>query len=171
MILPPPRSTLFPYTTLFRSIVKEHVSLVRQIGNHNVGTSVVIVIAEINSHAGESLAIFVVAHARKQTNFRERTIPIVVIQKALDRVIGDKDIGESIAIVVRKRDAESLAVWVGDSRLLRNICEGTVAIIVIKDVRESRVVVGMAIGANSQRRFLTTVAIVLECPIDVTRNE
>src|SRR5690242_21405318 len=36
MIRPPPTSTLFPYTTLFRSMLPELVGVVREISTHNV---------------------------------------------------------------------------------------------------------------------------------------
>src|SRR5260221_666872 len=36
MIRRPPRSTLFPYTTLFRSLIRRHVPLVRRIALHMI---------------------------------------------------------------------------------------------------------------------------------------
>ena len=50
---------------------------------------------------------------------REGAVSVVVIEETLHRIVGDENIGETIAIVVRERDAQSLAIGIGDSGLLR----------------------------------------------------
>ena len=100
--------------------------------------AIVVVVAEVDSHACESLAVLVVADAGEKTDFGESAVAIVVVEEALHGVVGDKNIGEAIAVVVGKGNAESLAMRIGDSGLLGNVGEGAVPIVVIEDIASRR---------------------------------
>src|SRR5258708_16948961 len=84
MIRRPPRSTLFPYTTLFRSIVIEEAATETK---HSTGGS---------------------GNPRPIADFIKRALSIVVpkvIRVVLE--VGDEQIQKAVVVVVSKRDAHS----------------------------------------------------------------
>ena len=93
-----------------------------------------------------------------------------MVEKALHRVVSDKDVSEAVAVVVGERDSQSFAAGIGDTRLLRNVGEGAVAVIVIQNVGDAVIVVGMTVGTVAGL-LLPAVAVGLETPIQVARNE
>ena len=119
-------------------VAKKHVAFVGEIGDHDIGTAIIIVVAEIRAHAGEGLAILVVSNARQQPDFAERAVAVVVVEKTLHRIVGDEDVGEAIAVVVGERDAQSFAIGIGDAGFLGNVGEGAVSIVVIENVGRRR---------------------------------
>src|SRR5258708_15572388 len=133
-------------------IAKQHIALVGEIRHDDIGQAIVVVVAEVDSHACEGLAVFVVAHAGEQADFAKRAVAIVVIEETLHRIVRYKNIGKTIAVVVGKGNSEPLATRIGDSGLLRNIGESTVAVVVIEDIRQAVVVIGVAVGTNAVGR-------------------
>ncbi len=81
-------------------VAKQHVAFVGEIGDHDIGTAVIIVIGEIGAHPGKCLAVLVVANPCQQAGFGESAVSIVVVEKTLHRIVGDENIGETIAVVV-----------------------------------------------------------------------
>src|SRR5215467_3454944 len=133
--------------------------------------TIIVVVAEVDSHASEGLAILVIADAGKKADFVEGTVSIIVVEKALDRVVCDKNIREAIPIVVGKGNTQPLAMRIGDSSPLRNVGEGTVTVVVIQDIRQAIVVIRMAVRTDPIRRSFAAIAVGLECPINVASDE
>src|SRR6266436_405085 len=75
--------------------------------DYKVRKSVVVVIGKINSHAGEAAAIRIHRCLGDQAYFIKCSIPLVLVQKFRDRIIGDKNVNASIVVVVRNRDTQS----------------------------------------------------------------
>src|SRR5580700_5076561 len=81
--------------------------LISERSDNKVRKSVVVVIGKINSHAGKGVAIDIYSRLGDQAYFIKCSIPLVCIQKFRDRIIGDKNVNASIAVVVRNRDTQS----------------------------------------------------------------
>src|SRR3712207_7638278 len=73
MIRRPPRSTLFPYTTLFRSPRHAHRALL-----------------------GARLAV---GHARERGRLLERAVAVVPVEVVVGRVVGDEEVGPAVVVV------------------------------------------------------------------------
>src|SRR5207253_1257968 len=86
------------------------------------------------AHARKGLPVLVVAHSGQQSHFRESAIPVVVVQEALHRVIGHKDIGETVAVVIGKTHSQALAVRIRYTGFGGDIGERAVAIVVVERV-------------------------------------
>src|SRR5207245_4640306 len=106
----------------------------------------------------------------EQPDCDERAVASVVVEKALHRVVSDKDVSEAVAVVVGERDSQSFSAGIGDTRLLRNVGEGAVAVIVIQNVGDAVIVVGMTVGTVAGL-LLPAVAVGFETPIQVARDE
>src|SRR5580704_7824342 len=87
-------------------VVEERVDLTRQHGHQDIRATVVIVVLENRAHAGDGLAGVGEPRTSFQREFGKRAIAIVVEEKLAHPVIGHKYIGESVAIVIGKRDSE-----------------------------------------------------------------
>ncbi len=81
-------------------VVEKHVALVGKVSDNDVRPAVIIVVAEVDSHAGERLSIFVVPNPGEQAYFRKGAFSIFVIQKTLNRIVSNEYIGKSIAVIV-----------------------------------------------------------------------
>ena len=93
-----------------------------------------------------------------------------MVQKALHGIVGDKNISETVAVVIGKTHSQAFAVRIRYTGFGRDIGESAVAVIVIEDVCHTVVIVGMAVGAKAGFLF-STIAIALECPVHVPRNK
>src|SRR5207302_489908 len=151
-------------------VVEQHVALVGKLRHHNVRQAVIIEVAEVRAHARKGLPVLVVAHSGQQSHFRESAIPVVVVQEALHRVIGHKDIGETVAVVIGKTHSQALAVRIRYTGFGGDIGERAVAIVVIEDVRHAVVIVGMTVGAETGS-LLSAIAIRLKGPVHISSNQ
>ena len=102
-------------------VAEQPVALVRQIGDEHIGPAVVVVIAEVDTHAGERLPILVQRDAREQPLFGEGALASVVEQEAREGVVGHVDVDPAIVIVIGEGDAETLARRARDARLHRDV--------------------------------------------------
>src|SRR5258708_1317621 len=88
-------------------------------------------------------------------------------QILLHAVVGNIDVGESIAIVIGKGDAQTVSLLCGNSRALAHVLEGAVAPVVVKNVgragKLSRWTIGVKVAA--------AVLAVLRVPLHVARHE
>src|SRR5258708_25342272 len=88
-------------------------------------------------------------------------------QILLHAVVGNIDVGESIAIVIGKGDAQTVSLLCGNSRALAHVLEGAVAPVVVKNVgragKLSRWTIGVKVAA--------AVLAVLLVPLPVSRHE
>jgi hypothetical protein len=81
--------------------------LIGERSDNKVSKSVVVVIGEINSHTGKGAAIGIYSRLGDQAYFIKCAIPLVLVQKFGNRIVGDKNVNASIAVVVRNRDTQS----------------------------------------------------------------
>ena len=153
-----------------RILTEQHVALVGQVRDDNVGAAVVVVIGEVDAHAREGLAVLVEADACDQADLREGSVALVVEQKALNRIVGDVDVGEAVVVVVGERDAQPLARRLRDGRRGRHIGERPIAVVVEQQVGHALEVVRMAVRPVA-RLFPAAVTVVLKRPLHVARDE
>src|SRR6185369_11114063 len=135
--------------------------------DYKVRKSVVVVIGKINSHACKRVAIGIDSRLGDQAYFIERSISLVLVQKFRDRIIRDKNVDPSIAVVVGNRDTQSFA-WFCEIALLRDFCEMPVTIVVIYQGRNWPKLIGMAIRPITRLVFSTPD--VFEVPLQVARD-
>src|SRR5271156_2240321 len=89
-----------------------------------------------------------VSDAGLQANLFEFLSREIVEKKIPGGIVRNEYIHETIAIIIRKRNAHALAHFPSDPGLLRYISESPVAIISIKRVVQRSVELGMAVPAN-----------------------
>ena len=94
----------------------DRITLIRQRRDEDVREAVFVVIRRVYAHAGEGLAVFVIADACRQRDVCEGAVAAIVIQRLAHAVIGDNDVGPAIIIYVGDGDAERLACGVGNLR-------------------------------------------------------
>src|SRR4029077_19476186 len=149
-------------------VLIESVALVGEIGDDQVGPAVIVVIGEVDAHAGISAAVAVDGYLRRQTHFFKRAITLVVVEELDHGVVGDKEIDVAIAIVVRQRNAESFAS-LRKANFLGDFGEMAVSIIVVDQGRNRLEDVGMAIGAVAF--FVLAAPDVFKIPLNVSQND
>ena len=115
-----------------RLFLVERVSLVGQVGHHDIRPAIVVVVGEVDAHAGIGLPFGVHRNARLQADLLEGSIRLLVEEKLRHRVVGDVEVDASVAVVVRNGDAESFGRLV-EPELMRNLGEMTVAVVVIHE--------------------------------------
>src|SRR5207244_4777244 len=151
-------------------VAKEHVAFIGKVSDNDVGKTIVIVIAEVHAHAGEGLSVFVVSHSGKQARLAKRTVSVVVIKKALHRIVGHEDIRNPVPAVISKCHPKALAMRIRDSGFLGNIRKRSVSIVVIENVGHTFVIVRMAVSTIS-RPLLSAKAVGFEAPVHITCDE
>src|ERR1700728_3883506 len=110
-----------------------------------IRSPVVVDIAEINPHTCNGPAVFVIGYAGRERDIGKCSIAIIVQQEVRKGIVGNKDVGETIAIIVGKCEAHALTRILGNTRLLGYIRERTVTIIPIQKIRRAPIFVGRAI--------------------------
>ena len=78
----------------------KRIEFILEVGDDEIESPVIIIVAKISSHAAFSATVFAEANPRQQAGFRKRAIAIVVIEEILRRVIGDIEIQIAIIIVI-----------------------------------------------------------------------
>src|SRR5271165_1949280 len=78
----------------------ERVNLAGQVGDDQVGQSVVVVVRKVHAHSGVCVTFAVHGYARLQGNFFERAIPSIVVKKFGHGVVGEKQIDAAVAVIV-----------------------------------------------------------------------
>ena len=98
-------------------VAEQHVGFIGKIRDDNVRTAIIVVISEINAHAGEGIAVPIEACSTSQSDFGERSVAVVVKQERPDRVVCDKDIDPAVIVVISESYPECFALFRLDSRL------------------------------------------------------
>ena len=109
---------------------------------------IVVHIAEINAHARQGVAFFVICNARLKADLLKSLSIDVMEEEVWAVVVGDKNIGPAIVVIVGEGDAQSLALDLGDSGLHRDIGERTVAVVAVQSVGQR----SEAAGAGNRAR-------------------
>src|SRR5260370_12125450 len=79
-------------------------------------------------------------------NLLESAVAFVVKQVLLHSVIGNIDVGKSIAVVVSEGHAQPMSLLGGDSRTFAHVFKGTVAAIVVEYVGGARTLTRRTLG-------------------------
>ena len=110
-------------------------------GVPQVRPPVVVHVFEIYSHAGESAAALGIGDTGFQRNLFELFAAEIMKEEVGMIVVGDKNIDESIMVVVGDGHAHSLPEELGDSRFRGDIGKGAVAIVAVQGIREVCIIV------------------------------
>src|SRR6202035_868339 len=148
-------------------IVIHTVNFSRQFRHDDVWPPIVILILKDHAHDRQPATIFRKRRASFESEFREGSVAIVVKQKLLHSVIRYKNIREAILVVVCKSHTQRPSLLRRDTGALAYIGEGSIAIIVIKNVCRGgkffRRTIGVVIAA--------AIFVVLCVPLHIAGNE
>src|SRR5262249_47459679 len=102
-------------------VVIERKHLVGEITDDQALSSGAVVVGRVHAHARARNAIFTERHPGWNGFLAECAVAIVAIQFVGLRVVGDEDVGPSVAVVVKDSDTETLRGWLRKTGLLRYI--------------------------------------------------
>ena len=142
-------------------------SLIVQGDQGDVRESVVVHVAKIHAHAGNEIPVLRQRHPGGHSHFLE-LVPEIVEQRIVVAVVGDKQIGTPVQVVVRHADAHALADMAADSPLRGDVPERAVAVIQEKRIRLPFVEPRMAVVGGSLKAAQRLVAVL---PLQIVENE
>src|SRR5208282_757777 len=142
-----------------------HQAVVLRVGHPEIHAPVAIDICKYRTHGGRVLAVLSVGDALLGSDFFKRAVVLVVEEEVLGLIVGDIDVGITIAVIIRCRDAHGAAFVGANSGLVGHVGEGSVAVVVIKAVRLGGVIerAGIVVGG--------IVLAILGIELDVTPDE
>src|ERR1700732_3211619 len=111
-------------------VAEQHVSLIKQIADKNIGPAVIIVVLEVDSHPRECLSILVKGCADRKAHFFERPISTVMEDLLRRRVVGDDNIRPPIQIKIVDRYTQTFPRRKNQTGLGCHIGESAIAIVV-----------------------------------------
>ncbi len=114
------------------SIVEKGVALKTQIVDQQVEPTVVVVVGNVQAHAGKIVPVVVSRDAGAQANFLESAVPLVVQQHLWPHVVRDKNVGPSIVIVVADVQAQAFDSQSGNTGFDGDVFEAPAALVVIE---------------------------------------
>src|ERR1035437_6548395 len=129
-------------------VVKNGVLLVAERADENVRPTIVVVVGKIDTHPGETAAVFVVGDALFQAHFLKAALPEIMEELLGPVVVGDDDIRPTVAVVIVKCDAETVSRGGANSGLLRSVCKRSVAVVAVGQVRHLPELVWVAVGTS-----------------------
>src|SRR5437016_14558389 len=88
-------------------------------------------------------------------------------KKLLHPVIGDKNIGSPVVVVVIEGHTQGFALYCLNPRVAANVAEGPVAIIVIEDARRGAELIGPAVDAKTR----AAENVVRDVPVEIPGHE
>src|SRR5882762_2783668 len=147
------------------SVSIQGIHLIGEVGNHQIRQTIVIVVREIDSHAGERATIAIDGRVAHQRHLFEGAIALIVVERLERGIVRDKNIRMPITIIVRKRETQTLA-RLGDPNLPRNLGEVSVPIVVVNQgcnrLEEIRVTI------CSISLFVFPAPDIVEVPLQIT---
>ena len=114
--------------------MENNIRIVRKLGDEQVGKAIVVIILKNHAHAGGHSAAFREARASIETTFGKRTIAVVVEKKLICGVVRDKNVRESVAVIIGERDPQAMALLRGDAGSDADILKRAVSPIVVEDI-------------------------------------
>ena len=96
-------------------VVKHPIGLAGQGGHDYVRPSVIIIVLQNHSHTRQGHAIHKQSSACLQAHLGESAIMVIVKQMLLHAVISDVDVGETITVVVRECDSQTVPFFGGNA--------------------------------------------------------
>src|SRR6185369_5461456 len=102
----------------------KRVVFVGEVADEDVELAVVIIIAGGHAHAALLAAILVDGGARAEANLFERAVAFVSVVEVWRRVVGNKDVDQTIVIEIAGENAETvITIGVRNARLFRDVGE------------------------------------------------
>jgi hypothetical protein len=101
-------------------VLIESKLLVGQIRDDKIGKAVIVVVSEVNAHAGIGISAIVNRNFGGESDFLERAVAFVVLEELWHGVVGDENVNVPVAIVISDGNAQALAGF-RDSDLLRKL--------------------------------------------------
>ena len=152
-----------------RSVVDVQVgALPRELGHEEVFVAVAVEVAGGHPHAGLSFPVGGQCDPREQRRFLERAVTLIDPQQIGFAVVGHVDVDPSVAVEIRRHDAECRPEFSADERLRAHVGECSVAEVAIEPVRPSPVNLRRAVVPRA--RHVGTFPIVLQRVIDVVAD-
>src|SRR3984893_4963848 len=148
-------------------VVINDVGLRRKLRDEKVGKAIVIVILKNNAHAGEHLAVACKGRTCVQAAFRKSAVSVVVKKKLLGDIVGHKDVGKAVTIIVGESYSQPMALFRGNAGGHTHILKRAVSPVAIQNVRDRSKFAGRAI----RRPFRAARFALLHAPIEIAGNE
>src|SRR5436190_24192707 len=99
-------------------------SLPVEVSNKEILQTISVVIGRIHTHTRTRVAIGRISYSRLESNLLEPGVPAIDEQEIRNRVIGNKQIQQSVVVDIRSHRAEDFAFRVSNSRRLRDVGKG-----------------------------------------------
>src|SRR6266446_5529710 len=148
-------------------VVKDGIGLARQSCDDHVRLAVIIVVLKDHAHAGQGPSIQIQRRSRLQRHFGKCAVAIVVKQILLHAIVGNIDVGKSVAIVIGERHTQTVPFLGCNFRALAHILECAVSAIVVENVGGAWKFSGRTVGM----KIAAAVFAVLRVPVHVARDE
>src|SRR5437870_6129697 len=75
-------------------------------------------------------------------NLFERAVVLVVIEIGLNTVVGHKEIGPAVVVIISRADRKILTLWLINFGRYRNVGECAISVVVIERVRTATIFAG-----------------------------
>ena len=95
--------------------------LVGKVSHQQVRPAAAVVIGPVCAHSPARHTILAVGHPRGHAFFGEPALPVIAVQFVGLGVIGDEDIGPTVAVVIENCDPERLTGGVADAGFFGNV--------------------------------------------------
>src|SRR6202022_476937 len=95
--------------TSVATVLVQGVALVSQVGDKEVGPAIIIIVGEIDAHAGEGATVAIDGDLRHEADFFKGAVALIVIEELDHGVVGDEKVDLSVAVVIGDRDTQALA--------------------------------------------------------------
>src|ERR1035438_6812401 len=162
------------YTSLETCVVEASIALImidcvlliREVGNHQVSVTIVVVISKVDAHSRVGVAVPIDRDPRLQTHLFKCPVTFIMKEKLGHGIIGNKDVGPTIAVVVGYSDSERLGRFC-QTHLLCDLCKVAIAIIVVHQHGDRFKHIRMAISTIVRR----AAPLILPVPMDVAKHD
>ena len=146
----------------------EGIFLVGEVGDDHVGEAVVVVVLEVDAHAGEGSSVTVDGHLGGEADLFEGAVALVAVEVFEHGVVGDGDVDFAVAVEVGDGDAEAFAGFV-EADFCGDFGEVAIAVVVEDEGRDGLEGVGVAVGAVAFAMLATED--VVEVPLHVAEDD
>ena len=107
-------------------------------GHVQVWVAVLIVVAKVHAHAGFDIAVAVVRYACDEGDVLEGTVALVLEEHIGGFVVGDKEVGVAIGIVIGRNHAQAIvAVGGRHAGRLGDVSKCAAALIAVEHIRRA----------------------------------
>ena len=138
-----------------------------EVADDDVEESVPVVVAKVCAHACFGFAIWAEGDAGIQPNIGKSRPPLVAKEKVRGHIVGDKQIGIAVFVVVTKYHAELTAAVVINAYFFRHVGKSSISLIAVHNPRRALVLTGTAVDAY---RAVPALFVVFEGEIGIVGN-